>query len=151
MLLKRIVIALSLVLIVNGSARAFSGAEGSIPDMETLRALKSFMSRFGVMVAGIELARAKEKTMDWEAIQISVEDMNQIFKELKGADKQRLYKPYFDELAVRLKEVSAKARKKDAAFYESFDKLTDTCFRCHAAHRPNDFLMPKGKRLGQRP
>lgn len=107
--------------------------------------LKKYMSDFGSLVAGMEILRIKEKKPDWEAINVTLRDMEDTIQRLQAADKNNEYKEFTDALYQNLKEVQAYGEKRDKKIYEAFDKLTNTCFKCHAAHRPSDFLVPKEK------
>lgn len=107
--------------------------------------LKKYMQQFGSLVAGMEILRSKEKTPDWEAIGLTLGQMEKTLKEMQAADKAKNYKQFTDVLEENLKEVKAYGLKKDKRVFDSFEKLTETCFKCHAQHRPSDFLIPKDK------
>lgn len=106
-------------------------------------ALKQYMSKFGSLVAGLEILKLKEKNPDWKTIDKTVADMNQTLSDMQKADTNNAYKEYTDLLATSLADIRQLAEKKDRNIYNSFDKLSNTCFQCHAAHRPADFLKPK--------
>lgn len=107
--------------------------------------LKKYMSQFGSLVAGMEILRYKEQKPDWAAIEITIQEMDKTLKAMQKADAQGNYKEFTDALEKNLAEVNNYGKKKDKKVFESFDKLTNTCFKCHAAHRPSDFLIPKEK------
>lgn len=106
-------------------------------------ALKKYMGHFGTLVAGMEIMRAKEDKPDWEAISLTLKDMDQTLKQMQAADKAGNYTAFTNLLEKNLKQVQKYGKAKDPKVYEAFDQLTDTCFKCHAAHRPGDFLIPK--------
>jgi cytochrome c556 len=107
--------------------------------------LKKYMQQFGSLVAGMEILRSKEKSPDWEAIGLTVGQLEKTLKEMQAADKAKNYKQFTDLLENNLQEVKAYGQKKDKRVFDSFEKLTETCFKCHAQHRPSDFLIPKEK------
>jgi len=107
--------------------------------------LKPYMAKFGTMLAGLEIIQLKEKKPDWPAIQLSVQQMDQTLKELQRADATNAYKEYTDNLEAGLAELKIKSQKKDITFFDSLNKISDSCFRCHAAHRPGDYYFPKDK------
>ncbi|MDX1386122.1 MAG: hypothetical protein R3257_00935 [bacterium] len=107
--------------------------------------LKKYMQQFGSLVAGMEILRSKEKTPDWEAIGLTLGQMEKTLKEMQAADQAQQYKQFTDVLEANLKEVKAYGQKKDKKVFDSFQNLTETCFKCHAQHRPSDFLIPKNK------
>ncbi len=112
--------------------------------------LKKYMSNFGSMMAGLEIIRLKEKKPDWEVINLTLEEMSKTLKEMQQADSENAYKEYTDALAAGLVDLKEKGARKDKKFYDSLDKLSDSCFKCHAAHRPSDFPIPnKEKRAFQ--
>ena len=106
--------------------------------------LKKYMANFGTMLSSLEIIRLKEKKPDWEAIDIAVQDMNKNLAAMQKADQKNAYKEFTDVLAAGLVELSEKSKKRDPAFFSSLDKLSETCFKCHAAHRPGDYFVPKG-------
>jgi hypothetical protein len=112
----------------------------------TTRELKQYMAKFGSMMSGIEILQMKEKKPDWQAIDITLNEMIQTLQEMQKADITNAYKNYTDVLASKLEELKKMSRKRNKNIYEGFDNLTNTCFNCHAAHRPGDFLIPKEKR-----
>ena len=128
---------------------AYSKKLSKDPSPEEVRstmALKKYMGEFGTLVAGMEIMRIKEsKKPDWEAIQITIEDMAATLKKMQAADKAGNYQAFTATLEENLKEVQAFGKKKDKRVFDSFDKLTQTCFKCHAAHRPSDFPIQKKK------
>lgn len=105
--------------------------------------LKQYMSKFGSMLAGLEIIQLKEKKPDWPAIDISVKELSDTLSELQQADKDNAYKEYTDVLAAGLVELKEKAAKRDKKFFRSLDKISESCFKCHAAHRPGDYLIPE--------
>jgi len=128
------------------SIHAYSKKDSSSPTQAGVRStmmLKKYMGQFGTLVAGMEIMRIKEKKADWEAIQITLNEMTQTLDAMKKADKDGNYKEFTEALEKNLNEVKVYGKKKDIKVYEAFDDLTNTCFKCHAAHRPTDFLIPK--------
>ena len=119
--------------------------EPTLNEVRSTLALKKYMGEFGTLVAGMEIMRSKEKKPDWEAIEITLTQMNKTLQELKQADKAGNYKEFTGDLEKNLNIVQAYGKSKDKRVYEAFDQLTATCFKCHAAHRPSDFLIPKQK------
>ncbi|MBL7685837.1 MAG: hypothetical protein JNK65_07395 [Deltaproteobacteria bacterium] len=111
-------------------------------EIKTTRDLKKYMYKFGSMIAGIELLRSQEPKPDWKVIDLTLKDMTQTLNAMKKADKKSIYKGFTDQLEAQLEELNQLTAKKDSKIYDSFDKLTNTCFQCHAAHRPADFLKP---------
>jgi len=101
--------------------------------------LKPFMAKFGSMIASLEIIKLKEKKPDWEAIDISVKEMSQTLTDLQKADQDKAYQEYTDVLAAGMVELKEKSAKRDKSFFNSLDKMTDSCFKCHAAHRPGDY------------
>jgi hypothetical protein len=120
-------------------------SEQSPQEVRSTMVLKEYMSHFGSLVAGMEIMKLKEKKPDWEAIQITIDEMDKTLKEMQAADAAGNYKEFTDVLEKNLTEVRSYGMKRNKKVYESFDKLTQTCFQCHAAHRPSDFLIPKQK------
>lgn len=115
-------------------------------EIKTTRDLKQFMQKFGSLVAGMELIRIKEKKPDWPSIDLTVREMSAALESLQKADKTNAYKGFTDQLTAQMIVIKKLDEKKDSKIYEAFDKLTNTCFQCHAVHRPADFLKPKGGR-----
>jgi hypothetical protein len=115
-------------------------------EIKSSKDLKQFMYKFGALVAGIEILKVKEKTLDWGTIDLTLKEMGQNLEALQKADTSNFYKQFTDQLADQLTELKMMSRKKDKNIYDGFDKLTNTCFQCHAVHRPSDFLKPKENR-----
>jgi hypothetical protein len=109
--------------------------------------LKPYMAKFGSMLASIEIIQLKEKKPDWPAIDIAVNELSQTLSQLQKADQENAYKEYTDVLAAGMVELKQKCAKRDKSFFRSLDKISESCFRCHAAHRPGDYLIPKDKDL----
>lgn len=122
-----------------------SSQEKNPPEVRSTMMLKEYMAHFGSLVAGMEIMKLKEKNPDWDAIRITIQQMGQTLKQLQAADKEGNYKEFTDVLEKNLSEVKNYGDKKDKRVFDSFEKLTNTCFQCHAAHRPSDFLIPKPK------
>ena len=124
-------------------SRAGSLPPGTAPTVRSTMALKDYMAKFGSMLAGLEILRMKEKKPDWEAIDLTVQELSDNLAAMQKADSTHAYKEYTDVLGAGLVEMKEKARKREKGFFKSVDRLSDTCFRCHAAHRPGDYLAPK--------
>jgi hypothetical protein len=107
--------------------------------------LKKYMSDFGTLVAGMEIMKYKDQKPDWEAIDITIQEMNRTLEAMKQADQAGNYREFTDILEKNLAEVKSYGKKRDKKVFDAFDKVTDACFKCHAAHRPSDFLVPKEK------
>ncbi|MCC6273997.1 MAG: hypothetical protein IT572_11085 [Deltaproteobacteria bacterium] len=105
--------------------------------------LKQYMAKFGSMLAGLEIIQLKEKKPDWPAIDISVKELSETLAEMQKADKDNAYKEFTDVLAAGMVELKEKAAKRDKSFFRSLDKVSESCFKCHAAHRPGDYLIPE--------
>lgn len=126
----------------------FSWAGGAtVPTTRSTAALKKYMANFGSMMAGLEILRVKEKKPDWEAINLTLKEMSDTLAEMQKADAENAYKEYTDVLASGLVDLKKKASERNKGFFDSVDQLTDTCFKCHAAHRPGDYLVPKDKNI----
>ncbi|MFO1519688.1 MAG: hypothetical protein U1F57_08530 [bacterium] len=120
-------------------------------EIKTTRDLKQFMYKFGTLVAGIEILRAKEKNPDWTSIDLTLKEMKENVEAMQKADKTAAYKGFTDQLSNQLIVLKKMSDKKDPKIYDGFDKLTQTCFQCHAAHRPVDFLKPgPGRKLTEK-
>lgn len=111
-------------------------------EVRSTMVLKKYMSQFGTLVAGMEIMKIKEKKIDWPAIQITLAEMQKTLTEMRAADKAGNYREFTDILQRNLDMVKVYGQKKDPKVYDSFDQLTETCFKCHAAHRPSDFPLP---------
>ncbi len=148
---KKIYLAISLTLslLTASFIHAYSQKPIENPSEAQVRStmmLKKYMSHFGSLVAGMEILRYKEKNPDWEAIKITIEDMKKTLQQMKQLDPKGHYQEFTQVLHNNLKEVESwSQKKKKAETYEAFDKLTGTCFSCHAVHRPSDFLIPTPK------
>ncbi|HEX5033213.1 MAG TPA: hypothetical protein VFW62_01920 [bacterium] len=105
--------------------------------------LKHYMATFGTMLAGLEIMKVHEKNVDWEAVDLSVQEMSQTLDAMQKADSQNRYKEYTDILAAGMIDLKAKSAKRDKGFFKAVDQVSETCFKCHAAHRPGDYLVPK--------
>lgn len=105
--------------------------------------LKQYMSKFGAMLAGLEILKIKEKKPDWDAINITLQEMSSNLAEMQKADVDSRYKEYTDVLAAGLVDLKAQSKIRDKKIFDGIDKLAQTCFQCHAAHRPADFILPK--------
>jgi hypothetical protein len=144
------VFALGLLLFAFGSTFSSRLNAGGGPPPETeiksTKDLKQFMYKFGALVAGIEILKVKEKNLDWGTIDLTLKEMEQNLEALQKADTSNFYKQYTDQLAAQLTDLKVMSRRKDKNIYDGFDKLTNTCFQCHAVHRPSDFLKPKENR-----
>ncbi len=121
---------------------AGGNTDPSTIEIKTTRDLKQYMYKFGSLVAGLEILRAKEKNPDWSAIEITLKEMSQNIEALQRADKKNTYKSFTDQLSAQVITLKRMNDKKDSRIYDGFDKLTNTCFQCHAVHRPADFLKP---------
>ena len=125
----------------------FSGPTNvAVSNPEVIKSLKKYMQRFGSLVAGLEILRVKENEPDWEAIDLSIKDIESTISEMQKLDKDEVYKQYTGAVAVQIAELKKLSKKKDKKIYDGFDKLTNACFQCHAAHRPADFLKNKDVR-----
>jgi hypothetical protein len=100
------------------------------------------MADFGTLVAGMEILRFKEKKPDWAAIDTTLKEMEQTLQKMRTADQTGNYKEFTDLLDQNLQEVKSYGLKRDKKVFDAFDKLTNSCFKCHAAHRPSDFPLP---------
>ena len=107
--------------------------------------LKQYMASFGTMFAGLEIMKS-EKKVDWEAVAISVQEMSQALDAMQKADSQNRYREYTDILAAGLVDLREKSEKKDKGFFKSADKVSETCFKCHAANRPGEYQAVKSSR-----
>jgi hypothetical protein len=116
-------------------------------DPQTTIALKQYMSKFGILMAGIEIQKIKEKQLDWALIDSTLTEMTKSLNEMQLADKNNIYKAYTELLSAQLTELKKQSQEKSKNIYEGFGKLSHTCFSCHAAHRPADFLTPKNKSI----
>jgi cytochrome c556 len=105
--------------------------------------LKQYMATFGTMLAGLEIIKVQEKNIDWEVVDLSVREMSQTLDAMQKADSQNRYREYTDILAAGMIELKEKSAKKDKGFFKALDKVSESCFKCHAAHRPGDYLIPK--------
>ncbi len=135
-----------MIIALSTSVLAYSTGNLNPSDPQQARStlvLKKYMGQFGSLVAGMEILRLKEKQPDWEAIQLTLTEMNKTLQELKAADQQGNYKEFTQVLEKNLVEVQAYGKSKNPKIFNSFEKLTQTCFQCHAAHRPSDFWVPK--------
>ena len=124
-----------------------AGGAGPVDvEIKTTRDLKQFMFKFGGIVLGLEVLRVKDKTPDWRAVNLSLKEMNETLGAMQKADKGNAYKSYTDQLATQMAEIKKLSQKKSPQIFDAIDKLIDSCFQCHAAHRPADFLRPKDNR-----
>jgi hypothetical protein len=112
-------------------------------EIKSTRDLKQYMQKFGILIAGIELLRIKEKKIDWKSIQLSIDEMKQTVQSMQQADATNAYKNFTDELSKQMEILQTMSQSKDKKIYDEVEKLTDTCFQCHTVHRPSDFLKPK--------
>ncbi len=127
------------------SPKAFSGgaADPAALTSENTRALKKDMSKFGSLLAGLEIIKLKEKKPDWDAINLTLQEMSSTLSEMQNADTNNVYKEYTDVLTSGLLDLKQKAQKRDQTIFDGIDQLSNTCFKCHAAHRPADIILPK--------
>lgn len=131
--------------VVPGFTHAYSKKTDKEPSPQEVRStmyLKEYMSDFGTLAAGMEILRFKEKNPDWAAIEITIKEMDQTLQKMKAADQMGNYKEFTDILDQNLQDVKKFGKAKDKKVFNAFDKLTDGCFKCHAAHRPSDFPLP---------
>ncbi len=151
---KSVIIATLALTLFCVSTAGFAGAPESVSNLHSIKTnkdLKKYMYHFGTLVAGLEISRIKEKTPDWESIEVTLKEMNDVLINLQKADTDNIYKSYTDTLTTRLAEIQALNRNKNPKIYKSFDRLTQSCFQCHAIHRPVDFLQNKnGKLMGSK-
>lgn len=125
-----------------------SGSE-SRPILATQN-LKEFMAHFGVTLSGLELMHAKEEKPDWEAIAISVKALDKNLKEMQAANKVKAYEEYLKTLSQKVEILKSQSAKKDPAIFKTIDETSNTCFRCHAAHRPADFYPSKTQPISEK-
>jgi hypothetical protein len=148
---------LSAILVVTAALFAFSEplAAKSLPPHPIQPAtaatpsLKQYMATFGTMLAGLEIMKVHEKSVDWEAVDLSVREMSQALDAMQKADSQNRYKEYTDILAAGMVDLRAKSSKRDKSFFKAVDKVSEACFKCHAAHRPGDYLVPQGQQYSK--
>ncbi len=138
------------LLIINTEVKAF-GKLNTSSDAENAFTLKQLMVRLGTLMAGIEILQANEKTPDREAINWTLNEMSKTLKQMQSIDKSGAYKKYTDVLAAGLLDLQNKNRKKDKHINDGFSNLIQTCFQCHAMHRPTDYLFPKDKPTARTP
>lgn len=143
---KRLLLVVLSLLFILGFSSANQVQAKALETLErSTLALKIYMKDFGGFISDLEIMRLKEKKPDWSVIQNSLDNMAKTLAEMKAADVEKKYQQFTGLLTDRVSEMKAYAKKKDKKkFYESFDQMTNTCFSCHAVHRPSDFLVPKG-------
>lgn len=142
----RTLLKLSTLALILIGANASAGTTQPLahpPATRSTISLKQYMSKFGSMLAGLEIIQLKEKKPDWAAIDISVKELSETLAEMQKADKDSAYKEFTDVLAAGMVELKDKAAKRDKTFFRSLDKISESCFKCHAAHRPGDYLIPE--------
>jgi hypothetical protein len=135
----------ALVVCVPALIQAYSKKTDKAPGPEEVRStmhLKEYMADFGTLVAGMEILQLKEKTPDWAAIETTLREMDQTLQKMKAADQAGNYKEFTDILDQNLQEVKKYGKAKNKRVFDAFNKLTEGCFKCHAAHRPSDFPLP---------
>ena len=112
--------------------------------------LKPYMTKFGTMFAGLELMYLKEKKIDWEVVNQSIDEMSKALSELQANDSEGRFKDYTSELSLIMKDLQSLAKKKSRKFFPALDKLDETCFKCHAVNRPSDFpVLKKSDQISQ--
>lgn len=117
--------------------------KANVPVQRSTIELKKYMKNFAGFISDLEIMRTKEKKTDWKLIQDSLNKMSKTLHEMQTADTQKKYQQFTSLLEERVNEMQDYTNKKDKTeFYDSFDKMTNTCFSCHAVHRPSDYLMP---------
>ncbi len=121
----------------------------TVPSTRSTATLKKYMANFGAMMAGLEIMRLKEKKPDWDVIDLTLKEMSGTLAEMQKADAENAYKEYTDVLSSGLIDLKTKAGGRNKNFYDSLDKIMDTCFKCHAAHRPGDYLTPGKDRMSE--
>jgi hypothetical protein len=112
-------IFLGLFLFSSLSASYAGGANPPDVEIKTTHDLKQFMYKFGTLIAGVELLRAKEKTIDWAAIHITLQEMSQTLQAMQLADKTDAYKSFTDQLDSQLAELRKLSEKKSPQIYDS--------------------------------
>lgn len=138
------------LLILSFELRA-GGTVIPLTNSETTTTLKQLMGKFGILMAGIEIQQTKEKKPDWETIDWTLSEMTQVLNKMQAIDTTGAYQKYTEVLAAGLIDLKKKSKKKDRHIYEGFGQLIQTCFQCHAVHRPADFLFPKDKPTAKTP
>lgn len=111
------------------------------PKSRSTASLQKYMSEFGSWFAGMEIMRSKEKKTDWKVLNESVAKMIDSLKALQSEDKKNLYKQFTDQLEKDFGDLQKQAGKKDKEFFKTLDRMSQTCFSCHAQNRPQDFLF----------
>ena len=120
----------------------------TVPTARSTVVLKKYMANFGSMIAGLEIMAVKEKKVDWDVVNLTLQEMSRTLAEMQKADEENAYKEYTDLLAAGLIDLKKEELSRNKEFFDSVNRLTNTCFKCHAAHRPGDYLVPKkDKRL----
>ncbi len=111
--------------------KAFSGgaADPAALTSENTRALKKDMSKFGSLLAGLEIIKLKEKKPDWDAINLTLQEMSSTLSEMQNADTSNAYKEYTDVLASGLVDLREKAQQRDKTIFDGIDQLSNTCFK----------------------
>ncbi len=144
---KIIFLSQMFLLVLLSSFSLQAGGKPTNPvDPQTAISLKQYMSKFGTLMAGVEILRIKEKQqIDWDTIEITLNEMTKTLNDMQLADKTGVYKAYTELLSGQLSDLKKQSQEKNKKIYDSFGKLSHTCFGCHAAHRPADFLVPKPK------
>lgn len=108
--------------------------------------LKQYMATFGTMMAGLEILKVQDRNVDWEVVDLSLREMSQTLDAMQKADSANRYREYTDILAAGMVELKEKSAKHDKNFFKALDKVSESCFKCHAAHRPGDYLVPQNQR-----
>lgn len=140
--LKKIFFTLLALVMITSSLPAWSGSVEGTPSKHSTKALKKYMARFGSYIAGINIARYQDEKPDYEMIDTSVNEMLKSLNDMQKYDKDGLYKNYTSQLEKQLVSIKTKTAAHDQNIYKAFDGLMDTCFGCHTAHRPANFLEP---------
>ncbi len=144
--MKRTLVCFALTSSLLLTAPIFAGGDVKNIDPQTTVSLKDAMRKFGTLIAGVEILSIKEKKPDWRVIEMTVEDMDKTLKEIQSIDKNQSYKVYTDLLSDGISDLRKYTTARDRNIYKRFEKVEQTCFQCHSAHRPDDYLIPKKKR-----
>ncbi|MCB1214575.1 MAG: hypothetical protein KDK66_03770 [Deltaproteobacteria bacterium] len=116
--------------------------KGEMPKAVQVK-LRGYMGKLGGLFASVQIDESALKSgegVDWDTLGIAFKEMEDTLKEIRSIKEFKNYDAFFGQLESDLRTVKGYQIKKNPKVFDAFNKMTNTCFSCHALYRPENFL-----------
>lgn len=97
--------------------------------------LKNEMDKMIISIADLDILVNRDKVADYE---IFIEDAERILtsvQKIRSLDKEKVFKPFLDELEDHAEKLLKYSKKKDERAMKYPEKIFNACFKCHQKNR----------------